>query len=92
VAADAAVQREREARWSYLRGAYRDPHAARAALDELVKTQGWTSAASRVAADPLQLGELRGKQGLFVGAGARAEREAALRAARAGAPPRTGRA
>ena len=81
VAADKSVQREREARWSYLQGAYRDPHAARAALDELVKAQGWTSAASRVAADPLQLGELRGKEGLFAGAKARAERAAAQRAA-----------
>jgi Ti-type conjugative transfer relaxase TraA len=86
IAADRAVQREREARWSYLQGAYRDPHAARAALDELVKTQGWTSAAARVAADPGQLGELRGKEGLFVGAKARAEREAALRAAGAIGP------
>ena len=59
VAADKAVQREREARWSYLQGAYRDPHAARAARDELVKNQGWTSAAARVASDPLQLGEPR---------------------------------
>ena len=81
VAADKAVQREREARWSYLQGAYRDPHAARAALDELVKSQGWTSAASRIEADPLQLGELRGKEGLFAGAKARAERVAAQRAA-----------
>ena len=80
VAADKAVQREREARWSYVQGAYRDPHAARAALDELVKSQGWTSAAARVVADPLQLGELRGKEGLFAGAKARAEREAAQRA------------
>ncbi len=47
VAVDNAVQREREARWSYPQGAYRDPHAARAALDELVKQQGWTSAAAR---------------------------------------------
>lgn len=79
MAADKAVQRERDARWSYLQGAYRDPHAARAALDELVKSQGWTSAAARVAADPLQLGELRGKEGLFAGGKARAEREAAQR-------------
>ena len=28
VAADQAVQRERDARWNYLQGAYRDPHAA----------------------------------------------------------------
>ncbi len=72
-----------------LQGAYRDPHAARAALDELVKTQGWTSAAARVAADPGQLGELRGKQGLFVGAKARAERAAAQRAAGAIGPSLT---
>ena len=86
VAADKAVQREREARWSYLQGTYRDPHAARAALDELVKSQGWTSAAARTAADPLQLGELRGKEGLFAGAKARAERQAAQRTAGAIGP------
>ncbi len=86
VAGDKAVQREREARWSYLRGAYRDPHAARAALDELVKRQRWTSAAARIEADPLQLGELRGKEGLFAGATARAERQAAQRAAGAIGP------
>jgi hypothetical protein len=80
VAANKAVQREREAHWSYLQGAYCDPHAARAVLDELVKTQGWTSAAVRVAADPLQLGERRGKKGFFVGAAARGERQAAQRA------------
>lgn len=67
-------------------GAYRDPHQARATLDELVKNQGWTSAAVRVAADPLQLGELRGKKGLFAGAKARADREAAQRAAGAIGP------
>ena len=86
VAGNHAVQREREARWSYLQGAYRDPHAARAALDELVKSQGWTSAAAWVVADPDQLGELRGKVGLFAGAKARAEREAAQRAAGAIGP------
>ena len=85
-AADKAVQREREARWSYLQGAYRDPHAARATLNELVKRQGWTSAAARVAADPFQLGELRGKEGLFAGAKARSERVAAQRAAGAIGP------
>jgi Ti-type conjugative transfer relaxase TraA len=86
VAADPAVQREREERWHYPQGAYRDPHAARAALDELVKSQGWTSAAARVAADPQQLGELRGKEGFFACAKGRAEREAAQRAVGAIAP------
>ena len=33
------------------------------ALDELVKSQGCTSATVRAAADPLQSGELRGKEG-----------------------------
>ncbi len=86
VAADKAVQRERDARWSYLQGAYRDPHAARAALDELVKRQGWTSAAARVAREPEQFGELRGKEGFFAGAKARAERETAQRVAGAIGP------
>ena len=86
VAADKAVQREREARWNYLQGAYRDPHAAQAALDELVKRQGWTSAAARVAREPKQFGELRGKEGFFAGATARADRSAAQRAAGAIGP------
>ena len=86
VAADKAVQRERDARWSYLQGTYRDPHAARAALDELVKRQGWTSAAARVAREPEQFGELRGKEGFFAGAKARAERETAQRVAGAIGP------
>jgi Ti-type conjugative transfer relaxase TraA len=86
VTADKAVQRERDARWSYLQGAYRDPHAARAALDELIKRQGWTSAAARVAREPEQFGELRGKEGFFAGAKARAERETAQRVASAIGP------
>ncbi len=86
VAADKAVQRERDARWSYLQGTYRDPHAARAALDELVKRQGWTSAAARVAREPEQFGELRGKEGFFAGAKAWAERETAQRVAGAIGP------
>ena len=51
-----------------------------------MKSQGWTSAAARTAADPLQFGELRGKEGLFAGAKARAEREAAQRTAGAIGP------
>jgi hypothetical protein len=86
IAANPAVQREREARWSYLQGAYRDPYGAHAALDELVKRQGWTSAAARVTADPLQLAMLRGKEGFFAGAKARAERGNAQRAAGAIGP------
>jgi hypothetical protein len=83
VAADKRVQLEREARWSYLQGAYRDPHAARAALDELVKREGWTSAASRIAGDPDQLGELRGKVGWLASGTAKQERARAERAASA---------
>jgi len=81
VAANAAVQREREARWSYLQGAYKDPHGARAALDELVKREGWTSTAARLAREPGQLGELRGKVGWFASAAAKQERAGAERAA-----------
>ncbi len=83
VAADAAVQREREARWSYLQGAYRDPYAARAALDEMVKREGWTSAAARLAREPEQLGELRGKVGWLASAAVKRERVGAERAAAA---------
>jgi BID domain of Bartonella effector protein (Bep) len=75
------VQREREALPHYLSGAYRDPHAAKAQLDEMVKRQGWTNTAARIAQRPTQLGELRGKVGSFAGSTARAERANAERAA-----------
>ena len=81
VAADKRVQLEREARWSYLQGAYKDPYAARAALDDLVKREGWTSAASRIAREPGQLGELRGKTGWLASGAAKQERTQAERAA-----------
>jgi hypothetical protein len=58
------VQREREARWRYLQGAYRDP-----------------SAAALLSREPEQLGELRGKVGLFASAAAKQERVAAERPA-----------
>jgi Ti-type conjugative transfer relaxase TraA len=86
VAADRTVQREREALPHYLRGAYRDPNAAKARLDEMVKRQGWTSTAARIAQDPTQLGELRGKVGFFAGSRAKAARAMAERAAGAVAP------
>ena len=37
VATGKAAQRDREAQWNYLGGTYRDPHAARATLNELAK-------------------------------------------------------
>jgi Ti-type conjugative transfer relaxase TraA len=83
VAADRAVQREREALPHYLRGTYSDPHTSKARLAEMVKRQGWTSTAARIAQDPTQLGALRGKRGPFVGAKAKAERADALQVARA---------
>ena len=86
VAKDRAVQQERAALVQYLRGAYRDPDAAKAQLDELVKSQGWTSTAARIAPDPAQLGPLRGKTGFFAGRQAKADRVAAERAAWAIAP------
>jgi hypothetical protein len=86
MAADRTVQREREALPHYLRGAYRDPYAAKARLDEMVQRQGWTSTAARIAQDPTQLGELRGKVGFFAGSKAKAERAMAERAAGAVAP------
>jgi Ti-type conjugative transfer relaxase TraA len=81
VAKDRTVQQERAALVQYLRGAYRDPDAAKAQLDELVKSQGWTSTAARLAPDPAQLGPLRGKTGFFAGKQAKADRVAAERAA-----------
>ena len=76
----------REALSHYLLGAYRDPHAARAQLDEMVKRQGWTSTAARIAQDPTQLGELLGRTGIFAGARAKTERAMAEAAAGAIAP------
>jgi len=86
VAADAAAQKERDSLRNYLGGVYRDPHAARAALTELVKQEGWKAAASQVTADPARFGELRGKLGFFAGAKARTERETAQRVAGAIGP------
>ena len=63
-----------------------DPHVAPAALDEMVKRQGWTSVAAQVAREPKQFGELRGREGFFAGANARAERGAAQCAADAVGP------
>ncbi|MBS0642082.1 MAG: AAA family ATPase, partial [Proteobacteria bacterium] len=83
VVADPGVQREREALMDYLRGGYRDPLAARARLDELVKREGFASAAARIANVPEQLGELRGTTGFFAGSAARQERVVALRVASA---------
>jgi hypothetical protein len=70
----------------YLSGAYHNPHAANAQLDEMVKRQGWTSTAARIAQDPTQLGDLRGKVGFFAGSRAKAERGDAEQAADAIAP------
>ena len=82
MAANLAPQREREARWDYLHGTYRDPYAARPAINEVVKQHGWTSAAARIGYDPSQFGELCGKEGFFAAAKARADRQTAQRVAR----------
>ena len=82
-AASGSVQRERGARWSYLQGAYRDPYTAQAALDELIKREGWTKAAARLASAPEQLGDLLGKVGWLASAAAKQERAGAERAAAA---------
>ena len=79
VARDRAVQHEREALPHYLRGTYRDPYAAKARLDEMVKRQGWTSTAARIALDPAQFGALRGRVGFFAGTRAKSERAMAER-------------
>jgi hypothetical protein len=86
VAKDRAVQQEREALAHFLFGAYRDPDAAKARLDDMVQRQGWASTAARLAQEPAQLGQLRGRVGFFAGGKAKADREAAERAAAAVAP------
>jgi hypothetical protein len=77
VAGDPQVRREREALGDYLRGAYRAPEVAGQRLEELVDRQGWTSASSRVFADPGVLGELRGRTGIFASRAAQDERQRA---------------
>ncbi|HME24406.1 MAG TPA: AAA family ATPase [Acetobacteraceae bacterium] len=86
VAADRTVRREREALSYYLLGAYRDPQAAKAQLDEMVKRQGWTSTAARIAQDPTQLGQLLGRTGLFASGRAKSQRALAEDVAGAIAP------
>ncbi len=80
---DGVVQREREALWHYLQGAYRNPMAARAALGEVVKQHGWSQAREQIAGDPTQFGELRGKMGWFVSAASKEERARAERVVQA---------
>jgi hypothetical protein len=86
VVADRTVQSQREALSYYLLGAYREPYTAKVQLDEMVKRQGWTSTAARIAQDPTQLGELLGRTGFFASARARTDRAMAERAAGAIAP------
>uniref|UniRef100_UPI00262EF950 BID domain-containing protein n=1 Tax=uncultured Jannaschia sp. TaxID=293347 RepID=UPI00262EF950 len=86
VAADPAVQRERDALGQYLAGAYRDPRAARARLGELVATHGATSAARRIEVAPDQLGALAGRTGLLAGRTGRAARAQAERVVQAVGP------
>ncbi|MGE8131716.1 AAA family ATPase [Methylobacterium sp. NPDC080182] len=81
VAGDAAVIRARAERAATLGTAYRDPAAALRRLDALLARDGSTSAARRLAAEPEAIGRLRGRTGLFAGAGARAERQTARAAA-----------
>jgi Ti-type conjugative transfer relaxase TraA len=86
VAASPEVQRERAALGLYLAGTYRDPGLARARLEELVTSHGPTSAARRIAADPSQLGALRGRTGLLAGPAARRTRAEAAQVGQAIAP------
>ena len=86
VAADRGVRQEREALSYYLLGAYRDPHTAKAQLDEMVKRQGRTSTAARIAQNPTQLGALLGRTGFFASGRAKTERSMAEGTAAAIAP------
>jgi Ti-type conjugative transfer relaxase TraA len=85
-AADRDVRWRRETVVSNLIGAYRDPYTAKMQLDEMVKRQGLTSTAARIAQDPRQLGELLGRTGLFASARAKQERTMAEGMAGAIAP------
>ena len=86
VAGNRAVQHEREALHGYLKGSFRDPYEAHARLSELMKSDGAVSTARRLAADPGQLGELRGKTGWLAGREGREERARAERVAEAVGP------
>jgi len=86
VASDAQVRRELETRSIYLQTAYRDHEGATTRLNELVARDGAMSAARRLSTEPGFLSELRGREGLFAGGQARAERQAAIRAAAAIGP------
>ena len=74
VTADALVQEAKSEPWSHLERAYRNPHAAHARLNELVRAEGWTSAAARIDAEPERLGHLRGYDGIFASPSAQLER------------------
>ena len=74
---DGRVARERIDQRSYLSSAYRDPEAARDRLDELVARDGTVSSARRIETEPLILGELQGRTGLFAGQAGNTERSRA---------------
>ena len=74
---DGRVAQERTDQRSYLSSAYRDPEAARERLDELVARDGTVSAARRIETEPLILGELQGRTGLFAGQAGKTERSRA---------------
>ncbi len=82
VAADAQVQQAKSAPWRHLERAYRDPHAAQARLNELARAEGWTKAAARIDTAHEQLGQLRGRDGMFAGSSAQLDRAYAIIAAR----------
>jgi hypothetical protein len=71
------VRWRRETVFHKLIGVYRDPYTAKLQLDEMVKRQGLTSTAARIAQDPRRLGELLGRMGLFARARAKPERTTA---------------
>jgi hypothetical protein len=82
VAADARVQEARSEPWPHLERAYRDPHAAHARLNELVRAEGWTGAAARIDAEPERLGRVLGRDGIFASRPSQLDRAYAISAAR----------
>ena len=82
VGKDARVQAAKDEPRHHLVRAYRDPHAAHARLTDLLKAHGWADAAARIAAEPAQLGRLRGRDGIFAGRFAQLDRANAISAAR----------
>ena len=83
VEADGRVAQERRDQEIYIASAYRDPAKARELLDDLIRRDGFMSAARRVEGEPAVLGPHLGRSGRWATARARRDHENAERVAEA---------